>query len=113
MGETSELLRKNKVFLYAITHFNRKQRNYLLKNASRPQILSIVEIILNILNFNLEIPQSVYEQMKKYKYVFRKLIEKQSWQKRKALLLKVAGAIVKVFKVVINQIYKKFTENEI
>ena len=109
----SELLRKNKVFLYAVTHFNSKQRNYLLKNASRPQVLSIVEIILNILNFNLEIPQSVYDQMKKYKYVFRKLVEKQSWKKHKTLLLKVAGVIVKVFKKIINDIYKQFTEHEI
>ncbi len=109
----SDLLRKNKVFIYAVTHFSSKQRNYLLKNASRSQVLSIVEIILNILNFNLEIPESVHEQMKKYKYVFRKLVEKQTWQKRKALLLKVAGVIVKVFKKIINDIYKQFIEHEI
>ncbi len=113
MADTSELLKKNKAFLLAFTNFKRNQRKDLLKHASRTQVLSVVEIIVNILNANISIPDVVYRLMEKYKSVFRKLIEKQSWKKRKAILEKITEVVVKIFKRILHEIYADFVNDEI
>ncbi len=113
MAGVSELLQKNKSFLFGLSTFNRSQRTHLLKNASRSQVLSVVEIILNILKNNFKIPDTVFQHMQKYKHIFRRIIEKQPWKRRRELLIKIAAVIAKVLKRILNEIYEQFMNDEI
>ncbi len=113
MAESSDLLTKNKTFLFGFCNFNRNQRKHLLKTATRSQVLSIVEIILNILRENISIPDGVLNLMSKYKHIFRRIIEKQTWKKRRELLMKIAGVIAKIFKKILNGVYEQIMNDEI
>ncbi len=113
MADNTDLLTKNKTFLFGFNSFTRNQCTHLLKNATRSQVLSIVEIILNILRENIQIPDAVLNLMKKYKHIFRRLIEKQSWKKRRELLMKIGGVISKIFKKILNDVYEQIMNHEI
>lgn len=81
-------IEENKNFLNLLCNSKRKIQRILIKNASKEQIYSICEIILNILNQNLKIDDKVLKNLSKKKNTLRQLIKKGSLKKKKYLIQK-------------------------
>lgn len=106
MESLTPLLKNNKTFLYAIADLSRDQRLHLLNTASRAQVLSVIEIILNVLAENLKIKDKTLGLMQRYKSKLRDLTENQDWQKRRSSLVKLSKIVANILADVLNSIYQ-------
>lgn len=79
---------KNKNFLQLLTKSNKKIQKSMIKNASKEQIKSICEIILNLLSGNIKLDQEDLSKLYKKRNSLRELIKKQSIKKKKYLIQK-------------------------
>lgn len=79
---------KNKNFLQLLTKSNKKIQKSMIKNASKEQIKSICEIVLNLLSGNIKLDQEDLSKLYKKRNSLRELIKKQSIKKKKYLIQK-------------------------
>jgi len=84
-------IEKNKNFLQLLCTSNSNLQKALIKNASKDQIFSICEIILNLLNGNLKIREDDLQKLSKKKKLLRELIKKGSSIKKKKFLIQRGG----------------------
>ena len=74
-----------------------KQRQSVLRTASKEQIFSLAEIILNLLQGNLDVSNDTLKVLRSYRKHLRKVAtpekSKVSWTKRKEAVVKSAKAI--------------------
>ena len=92
-------VQENNYFLQALQKTKSyKQRKYILKHATRDQIITLAEIVANYLAGNLKINDpSNYRLYLKQKRYFRILGHsgRKSWVKRKQAALKLGKLLVK------------------
>ena len=81
-----EQIDQNKHFLSLFCSSPRKVQHALIKNATKSQIYSICEIVLNILKGNLKLPQEEIEKLQKKKKVLRSLMKRSSLKTKKHLI---------------------------
>jgi len=81
-------LNQNRNFLELLTHSNKKLQKSLIENASKDQIYSICEIVLNILNGNLNLDKKEIEKLARKKKQLRLLVNKGSIKNKKHLIQK-------------------------
>ena len=80
-------IKNNKDFLNLLCKSNKKKfRIFLIQNASKEQIYSICEIVLNILNGNLKVSDK--NKLSKKRKLLRKIIQKSSLKKKRYLIQK-------------------------
>ena len=79
-----------------------KQRQCVLRTASKEQILALTEIVLNLLNGNIDVSDDTLKILKAYRKHLRKVgaekKKKISWNKRKESAVKAAKAISMLLK---------------
>ena len=61
----------------------KKIRKNILIKSDRKLVQAICELIDNTLRGNIKISNSIYQNLKKYKYTFRKLIKKSKLKTKK------------------------------
>ena len=98
-------LKNNKTFLHAVTDLSRNQRLHLLNTASRVQVLSLIEIILNVLSENLAVKEKTLKLMERYKTKLRQIIVDQDWKKRRSSLVKLNKIVATLLSDVLKDIY--------
>ena len=79
-------IKNNKDFLNLLCKSKKKFRKFLIQNASKEQIYSICEIVLNILNGNLKVSDK--NKLSKKRKLLRKIIQKSSLKKKRYLIQK-------------------------
>ena len=93
-------LRIHSRFLKFLPDATLQQRKFLLKTASKDQVLVLSEIIINLLNDHFQLTKQQEIQLSKYKSCLRKvgLEGRVSWIQRRKYLQKNTKALVKVLK---------------
>ena len=81
-------IKDNREFLNFLCKANKKIRKILIKNASREQIYTICEIILNILKGNFQVPKEQLEYLNKKKKQLRAIIQRSTLKKKKHIIQK-------------------------
>lgn len=87
-------LRQHRVFLESILReANAKRRQVMLDHASKDQINTISEMVLNLLKKRVPITTQTYSKLKKYKSVLREIGKrKKSLKRRRAYLVSQKGS---------------------
>jgi hypothetical protein len=96
-------------FLKIIYTSNKKIRNILIDNASKKQINSLCEVVLNTLNGNVEIKYDDLKKLSKHKHVLRLIIKKNTQIAKKKSLLKNKSSILKFL---LPKIFNKLKQND-
>lgn len=78
----------NQDFLRLLCSSKRNLQKQLIKNATKDQIYSICEIVVNILKGNLKIDQQQFQKFLKKRKAFRELVKKSPLKKKKILIQK-------------------------
>ena len=87
-----ERIRENKVFLLFLIKASPKLRKILLTNASKEEIKSILEIIINTLKQNVPVDGQCKTKLCKYKKILRMLSDKKnSFDNKKKILIQKGG----------------------
>jgi hypothetical protein len=71
-----------------------RYKKAILNKADKQLILSICDIIFNILNGNVHIDNDTKNKLNKHKFFLRRLIEKSSLQQKKKILIQKGGNIL-------------------
>ena len=88
----NQRLAKNKHFLCLLSDCKKIQRRAILSNASRDQIYSICECILNVCNGNLPLDSANFKKLRPFRSHFRTILDKRvSLRKRKQTLVQHGG----------------------
>ena len=81
-------VKNNIEFLSLLCRSKKKFRNFLIQYANKEQIYTLSEIVLNILNGNLKVPEQLVKKLSKKRKLLRKLVQKNSIKKKKFLIQK-------------------------
>ena len=81
-------IKNNKDFLNLLCKSKNKYRKFLIQKASKEQIYAICEIVLNILNGNLKVPEINKNKLDKKKKTLRKIVQKGSLKNKRYLIQK-------------------------
>jgi hypothetical protein len=68
----------------------------IIMNADKELIYTICECILNLLNGNINISTEQYNQLKSYKHLFRKILDRKSKLKTKKKLIIQKGGFLEI-----------------
>lgn len=78
----------NQDFLRLLCSSKRKCQKLLIKSASKDQIYSICEIILNILNGNIKVDEKNFKKLKTKRKLLRQIIKRGPVKEKKYLIQK-------------------------
>lgn len=106
MADSRSLIFIHRSFLETIPTLKRKQRMLMIAHASRSQVLSIVEVVVNILADNIEIDRDIYNYLNRKRKLLREIAEKQPWQNRRKLLLVLGRGVTVILKGVLPKLFK-------
>lgn len=81
-----EHIDQNKHFLHLLCSSPRRVQHTLIKNATKSQIYSICEIVLNILKGNLKLPEEEIQKLQKKKKLLRDLMKRSTLKTKKHLI---------------------------
>ena len=82
----------NKELLIVLSKCQKKLRNSIIENASKDNINSICECILNVSNGNVHINQHTYKKLKPFSKTFKKLLDRKTKIKdKKQLIIQKGG----------------------
>ena len=84
-------IKTNINFLKLLTSCNSRLQKVLIKNATKEQIYSLCEIILNILNGNVKLSEEEFKKLDKKKKVLRYLVQNKTSIKKKKYLIQKGG----------------------
>lgn len=97
MAEKSiENIKRNKDLLKILAFSKLRYKKAIINSADKELVLSICDIILNILNGNVHLDSDTKEKLNKYKRLLRKVVEKNSLKKKKKILLQQGGNILSI-----------------
>lgn len=100
------LVKKRIHFLISLTEIESKQAKLILKTISKPEINSISEIFLNILQKTLSISKELKSQFNSHKTTILKLVDRRTpLTTRKKLMIKHHALLLKTLKAVRNQLH--------
>ena len=96
---------KHRDFLNIISKSKRKLRCAILANCNKDQLFSICECVLNICNGNIQIDKRNYLILKKYKKIFKKVLDRKiDFKSKKKLLVQKGGFLQFLIPAVISGI---------
>ena len=87
-------LSKNKNYLCLLSNCKNKLRKVIVSNSNKDQIYSVCECILNVSSGNVKLNDEDFTKLKKYKKIFRKLLNKSSGLREKKKLLVQHGGFL-------------------
>ena len=106
-------VKRNAKFIQLLidSKFSPAQRQFILKAASKDQVLSLGEILVNVLKGNLVISAQQTTNLSKYKQFLRKVGQegRLSWKVRRDHLTKSAPSLFKVLVILEKQIKQVLT----
>ena len=95
MYEFSPYIVRNKDFLQELTSTrSEKEKNQLIREATAEQILAIIEICINILNFNYTLTKTQRRKLAKYADFYRSLARIKSEKGARKKLQEGRGIIL-------------------
>lgn len=93
-----------------------KQKKNLLEAATKEEVLSLCEIVLNFLMRNIPVSDGSKESLYRYRQAYRRLTppkEALDWKQRKDLLTKHSRAIVKLLQIVYPVLESTLQQDEV
>lgn len=97
------LFSRNIHFLHVLSEAkNKKQRENLIKYATRLQVMSVVEVIVNTLHGNVKISPALFNELKKKKKILRALKARKSWKVKRGYVMNLR----KVLNLLLHDILK-------
>jgi hypothetical protein len=105
----SKLIRGNAHFINLLTSgkLSSRQRATLIRQAKKREILTLSEIVLNLLKNNFDLSDEEKTALLPYRNALRRIAtskEKFEWKKRQALIAKYSKAIFIVLNIVKSQL---------
>jgi len=86
---------KNKDYLCLLSCCKNKLRRAIILNSNKDQIFSVCECVINVSNGNIKISKEDFVRLKKFKKIFRKLLNKSAGLKeKKAILVQRISSII-------------------
>ena len=85
---------KNQNYLCLLSGCKNKLRRAIVSHSNRDQIYAICECVLNVSNGNIHLRGEDFNKLKKYKKLFRKLLDKKSGLKEKKNILIQQGGFL-------------------
>ena len=83
---------KNKPLLFVLSNCKNKLRKAIIENSGKEEIYSICECVLNVCNGNVKLIKEDHKKLKKYRKIFKKLLDKgYSLSEKKKLLVQKGG----------------------
>lgn len=112
MASNLKLLKENKHILFVLKKAKTKLRNSILKHVDDVVIKTINEILFNIINKNHKISKNIYEKIKPYKNVIRKVCSpKTSMRLKRKHLIQNGGFLPIIISSVLSGVIGKILEN--
>jgi hypothetical protein len=87
----SKLISDNKTFLSGFLRANDNDKRKFMRQATKDQRKALYEIFTNLLAGNIQLQKKTFVQLKKYKNVLRKLVNKKQSEKQKKKILNQKG----------------------
>ena len=87
----SNRIKSNINYLKLLLNSNNRLQKSLIQNASKEQIYSLCEIILNILNGNIKLSDEEFKKLDKKKKLLRYLVHNKTSIKKKKYLIQKGG----------------------
>lgn len=85
----SKRVRENRNFLSLLYKADFKQRRALLESISKDQLLTLCELVLNVIKGVIPVSQASKDKLRRYAKILRTLAEKRSVSRRKKIDLLV------------------------
>jgi len=109
----------NKELLLAISKCKTCMRKAIINKSDKKLVNSICEMVFNLINGNLNINNSDFQKLKKYKTSLRKLVKKSNLASKKKILVQNGGflqflipaVITGISEIVSSLISKKSSDN--
>ena len=86
-----ERIKKQFNMLKVLSTFKKNMRKNIIDKADKELINTICECVLNLLNGNLKVNTEQFNNLRAYKKVFRKLLEKINLKEKKKLIIQKGG----------------------
>jgi hypothetical protein len=84
-------LEKNRQLLTCLCDCKKSFRNSIISEADKSLIDSICQIVYNVLHGHIQLDDEVKTKLQKYKKTLRKLVEKNSLEKKKKIIIQNGG----------------------
>ncbi len=99
-----ENIKNQKDILTALASCKLCMRKVIIEKADKKLIQVICECVLNMLSGNLDINTTDLNKLRKYKHIFRKLIQKSNLKTKKKILVQHGGFLQYLLPAVITGI---------
>lgn len=92
-------------FLQLFVTSSRKQYTFLIKSIEKPQLIALLEVILNVLRGTFDITPYIKRLLSNYKKIIRQLVNKGVRQKKKlSILIKHSKIFKRIVQIALKQI---------
>ena len=95
-------VKRNAYFIQFLLRATERQRKFLLKTASKDQVLAVTEIIINLIQGHFNLSSTQRTSLAKYKRGLRKVGRQGgiSWTRRRALLRQNTTGVINAIRII-------------